>query len=180
MNQCTEQLIQNKYNMPTRRFLTRGAYVTLFPMSASVLHSIIILYAFSGVSIAFYIHRKKRLHEPLTCPIGHSCDPVIHSRYSRFMDMPVEILGVLYYTIIVVAYLLFLAAPALAQTLPSLILFALSTLAFLFSLYLIVVQLFILREWCTWCIISALLCTVIFFAAMKLYAGASITALTQA
>ena len=147
-------------------------------MSASVLHSIIILCAFGGVSIALYIHRKKRLHEPLTCPIGHSCDPVIHSRFSRFMDMPVEILGVLYYTIIVVAYLLFLFAPSLAQTVPSLILFALSALAFLFSLYLIVVQLFILRQWCTWCIISALLCTAIFFAVMKLY-GAGITALTQ-
>jgi uncharacterized membrane protein len=147
-------------------------------MSASVLHSIIILCAFGGVSIALYIHRKKRLHEPLTCPIGHSCDPVIHSRFSRFMDMPVEILGVLYYTIVVVAYLLFLFAPSLAQTVPSLILFALSALAFLFSLYLIAVQLFILRQWCTWCIISALLCTVIFLAAMKLY-EVNITALAQ-
>jgi len=138
-------------------------------MSASGLHAIIIICAFCGVLLALYIHRKKRLHEPLTCPIGHSCDPVIHSRYSQFMDMPVEILGVIYYTIIVVSYILFLAVPALSQTFPSLILFALSALAFLFSLYLIVVQLFILRQWCTWCIISALLCAVIFFAAVKLY-----------
>ncbi len=138
-------------------------------MSASVLHFIIIACAFCGVCIALYIHRKKRLHEPLTCPIGHSCDPVIHSRYSRFMDMPVEVLGVIYYTIIVAAYILFLAAPALSQSFPSVILFALSLIAFLFSLYLIIVQLFILRQWCTWCIISALLCATIFFAAMNLY-----------
>ena len=165
--------IRNQYNTPDFGNETRLCYTV--SMSASVLHVIIIICAFGGVSIALYIHRKKRLHEPLTCPIGHSCDPVIHSRYSRFMDMPVELLGVLYYTIVVVSYILFLAAPSLSQTLPSLILFALSALAFLFSLYLIAVQLFILRQWCTWCIISALLCTVIFFAAMKLY-GMSLVA----
>ena len=129
---------------------------------------LIIAAGFGGLSIALYIHRKKRLHEPLTCPIGHSCDPVIHSRYSRFLDMPVEILGVLYYTMIVVSYILFLLIPNLHSQTASLLVFSLSGIAFLFSLYLIAVQLFILREWCTWCVISAILSVIIFVSSMVL------------
>lgn len=131
-------------------------------------HVVLIACAGAGLLIAFYIHRKKRLHEPLTCPIGHPCDPVIHSRYSRFLDMPVELLGVIYYTIVVVAYIFFLTTPALAQPFLSQTLLTLSGIAFLFSLYLTAVQTFILREWCTWCLISAALCAVIFFVGLRL------------
>jgi uncharacterized membrane protein len=136
--------------------------------TAALFQTAIALFALGGLLISIYIHYKKQIHAPLTCPIGHSCDPVVHSRYSRFMDMPVEILGVIYYTIIVFTYLLFLAMPALYGGAPVNVLLVLSGIAFLFSLYLIGVQLFILREWCTWCLISAALCVAIFFAGLKL------------
>lgn len=140
-------------------------------MTASVLHSIIIACAFGGLSLAAFIHFKKRLHTPLVCPIGHSCDPVVHSDYSRFMDIPVEILGVLYYTIIVVAYGATLAVPALHSGMLGVALLGLSAAAFLFSLYLTAVQAFILKEWCSWCLISAMFCAVIFFVGLKLAGG---------
>lgn len=131
------------------------------------LHVLLIACAFGGLALAAFIHYKKRLHHPLVCPIGHSCDPVVHSDYSRFMDIPVELLGVLYYTIIVVAYAAALAMPMLRAGLLSTFLLGLSAAAFLFSLYLTAVQAFILREWCTWCLISATLCAIIFFAGLK-------------
>ena len=132
------------------------------------LHLIIIACAFAGLGIALYIHHKKRLHEPLVCPIGHACDPVIHSRYSRFLDMPVELLGLIYYTIIVLSYLLFLMRPSFSVSAISIVALSLSFVAFVFSLYLTAVQTFILREWCTWCLISAGLCAFILFAGLEL------------
>lgn len=131
------------------------------------LHALLITCAFGGLSLAAFIHYRKRLHHPLVCPIGHSCDPVVHSDYSRFMDIPVEILGVIYYTIIVVAYAATLMVPSLHSDLLGTLLLGLSAAAFLFSLYLTAVQAFILREWCSWCLISATLCAVIFFVGLK-------------
>ena len=133
-----------------------------------LLHVLLIACAFGGLSLAAFIHFKKRLHTPLICPIGHSCDPVVHSRYSRFMDIPVEILGVLYYTLIVVAYAAMLALPALHSGALGVALLALSAVAFIFSLYLTAIQAFVLREWCTWCLISAALCASIFIIGLKL------------
>jgi uncharacterized membrane protein len=133
-----------------------------------LLHILLIACSFGGLSLAAFIHFQKRLHNPLVCPIGHSCDPVVHSDYSRFMDIPVEILGVMYYTIIVVAYAAALMVPSLHTDLFGMLLLGFSAAAFLFSLYLTAVQAFILREWCTWCLISATLCAVIFFLGLRL------------
>lgn len=132
------------------------------------LHVLLIACAFGGLSLAAFIHFKKRLHTPLVCPIGHSCDPVVHSDYSRFMDVPVEILGVIYYTIIVVSYAATLALPALHSGMLGAALVLLSAVALFFSLYLTAIQAFILREWCTWCLISAALCAVIFIIGVAL------------
>lgn len=136
--------------------------------SIFALQILLIACAFGGLALAAFIHFKKRLHHPLVCPIGHSCDPVVHSDYSRFMDIPVEILGVLYYTIIVVAYAAPLMVPTLHAGLLGTFLLGLSAAAFLFSLYLTAVQAFILREWCSWCLISATLCAAIFFIGLNL------------
>lgn len=131
------------------------------------LHVFLIACALGGLFLAVFIHFKKQLHTPLVCPIGHSCDPVVHSDYSRFMDMPVEILGIIYYTIIIVTYAAMLMIPSLHSNLLGTMLLGLSALAFLFSLYLTAVQAFILREWCTWCLISATLCAIIFLVGLK-------------
>src|SRR3989344_4931648 len=113
----------------------------------------IIACALCGFCLAAFIHIKKKFATPLVCPIGHSCDPVVRSDYSHFMNVPVEILGILYYAFIVFAYTAERFIPALHSPLLSFSLLFLSALAFFFSVYLTSVQAFILREWCTWCLI---------------------------
>ena len=138
---------------------------------STVLYLTIALCGVAGLLISGHIHNKKRRHEPLTCPIGHSCDTVIHSEYSKFMNMPVEILGVAYYGLITATYFAYFMMPSLPGSLFAIGVLGVSGLAFIFSVYLIAVQMFILRQWCTWCIISATLCTLIFFAAAYLSLG---------
>ena len=84
------------------------------------------------------------------------------------MNIPVEILGFLYYTLIALAYALSLIYPEMHSPALALSLAGVSLIAFLFSLYLTFVQAFILREWCSWCLISAGLCTVILFSSLAL------------
>lgn len=124
--------------------------------------------ALCGFSLATFIHLKKKQPKPLVCPIGHTCDPVVRGDYSRFMCIPVELLGILYYLIILVSYLAFTMNPLLQSRELTLALLCISGLAFLFSAYLTFVQAFILKEWCTWCLISATLCMVIFMSGLML------------
>lgn len=118
--------------------------------------------AIAGFSIASYIRHKKVSQETLVCPIGHTCDTVIHSDYSKFFGIPIELMGMLYYGIIAFSYLAIGLRSDLAWPEVSLVLLLLSTFAFLFSIYLTFIQAFALKQWCTWCIISASLCTLIF------------------
>ncbi len=128
----------------------------------------IIFSTLCGFLLATFIHFKKRGRKPLVCPIGHLCDPVVRSDYSRLLGIPVEVLGMLYYLLILLCYSLFLIFPVLKESGLGSILVGISALAFLFSLYLTAVQAFILREWCTWCLISATLCAIIFFTGLGL------------
>ena len=124
---------------------------------------IIIFLGFGGFLIASYIrHHKKNVKEALVCPLKANCDTVIHSDYSKFMGVPVEILGMVYYVSIAVSYGLSVIFPNIYVPLFASGLLAATVFAFLFSIYLTLVQAFILKNWCTWCLISAGFCSIIF------------------
>src|SRR3989344_7244119 len=125
---------------------------------------LIILSALGGFLIALYIYHKKRASDNhLVCPIGSNCDAVVHSSYSKFFEIPVELLGLLYYATIVISYGIIISTPLTAPPIFVFSVFVVSLLAFLFSLYLTFIQIFNLKQLCTWCLISAGLTTIIFF-----------------
>ena len=123
---------------------------------------IIIFIAFAGFLLAAYIRHKKVSKETLICPLRANCDTVIFSDYSKFFGIPVELLGMAYYLTIAVAYGVFVSVSAEMPQLLVFGVFSATVVAFLFSLYLTFVQAFALKQWCTWCLISASICTVIF------------------
>ena len=132
------------------------------------LHLLIIFFAAGGFLIAFYIRHKKRHDEVLVCPLESNCEAVIHSRYSRFLGIPLELLGLLYYAVVAVSHALFLIFPAFNRGEPVIAVMVITVMAALFSLYLTFIQASKLKEWCTWCLVSALLCTIIFLASLAL------------
>ena len=123
---------------------------------------IIIFVAFSGFLLAAYIRHKKVSKETLVCPLKSDCETVVFSDYSRFFRVPVELLGMAYYLMVAVAYGVFLAAPVSMPQFVVFGIFSLTVIAFLFSLYLTFIQAFALKQWCTWCLVSAGMCTAIF------------------
>jgi len=121
---------------------------------------ILVILGLSGLSIAAYIRHSKLFKEKLVCPIGFDCNSVVKSDYSRFLGIPVEILGIIYYSLVAIGYFIsFFIEPS--ENFVLFLAFA-SILAFLFSIYLTIIQAFLLRQWCTWCLISAALSTTIF------------------
>lgn len=127
-----------------------------------------------GFMVAKHIRDHKTKNTPLVCPIKFDCHTVVHSDYSKFLGVPVEIFGMIYYASVFLTYFLLIFLPFIFPVgLPgNLFLFVLmplmfvsvgmSFIAFLFSIYLIAVQIFILKKGCSWCIVSAFISVLIF------------------
>lgn len=123
-----------------------------------------------GFWVARHIYKHKNSEEkPLVCPINFDCHGVVHSDYSKFLGMHVDILGMVYYALISIAYLLFIFMPSQMPILLVNFMIGISAFAFLFSLYLIGVQIFALKKGCSWCIVSAVISVLIFIFTLATY-----------
>lgn len=118
-----------------------------------------------GVALSDFIRRKKSANEEIICPAGFDCQTVVNSKYSKFLGIPVENLGIFYYLIIALSYASFLVFPGWHHEFFSFFILAITTLAFLFSIYLTYIQIVVLKQWCTFCLISLVLCVIIFISA---------------
>lgn len=123
---------------------------------------IVIVLAFGGFSLAFYIYRNKKANKQISCPMDGRCDIVLHSDYSKFFGIPVEFLGVLYYAAVALSYIFFIAFPNSINPFSIFAVLALSFASVLFSAYLTFIQAFNIKQWCTWCLVSAFICAGIF------------------
>ena len=121
-----------------------------------------IVLGLAGISIAGYIYYEKTKKKPMVCPLNGKCDVVTGSKYSKFMGVPVEIGGMLYYATIIGGYGIYFFLYGAAWDQLSLGLQIISGIGFIFSAYLTYVQGVILKDWCTWCIGSAIITTIIF------------------
>lgn len=132
---------------------------------------LIVLAAFAGLILTVYIFQKKRHHQPMVCPMGSDCGAVIHSEFSRFLGVPVELWGMVYYATIFATYVTFMLVPQALDWGLLFVVVPLSLGAFLFSGYLTFIQAFSLKQWCTWCLSSAGLSTLIFLLTLSGLSG---------
>jgi uncharacterized membrane protein len=114
-----------------------------------------VLLGLSGFLLASYIWRTKRKQTVLVCPLHGNCEDVIHSEYSRFFGVPVEVLGMAYYFLITIFYFLALAIPHIISPIIAFAMLAVTLTALMFSAYLTFIQLFTLKQLCSWCLTSA-------------------------
>lgn len=137
-------------------------------IAQKILQLLPIIIALGGFFLALYIFTKKKRKETLVCPLDSDCDAVVHSRYSTFLGVPLEVMGMIYFAFIALFFLSALFIPQLNSSyflfLPPVVTFG----AFLFSLYLVLVQLLLIKQWCAWCLISTILCTVEFVTMLTL------------
>ncbi len=111
--------------------------------------------AFGGLCLSGYIWSTKKKNEVLVCPLDGSCDAVVQSQYSKFIGVPVEIMGILYYGVTTAFYLLVFLGLLPYTPFISLLAVLMGVSGGLFSIYLVSIQAFVLRQWCTWCVGSA-------------------------
>jgi len=138
--------------------------------NTSVLMQIAIcLLGLLGYLVARHIHIKKARKQTVVCPLKMDCHAVVHSDYSSFFGIHLEIFGMIYYALLTLSYVVLILWPGALSVGFIGVIVVLSILAFLFSLYLIWVQLFVLKQGCFWCYISALDSTIIFILTVLVY-----------
>jgi uncharacterized membrane protein len=121
----------------------------------------IALLATVGFFLALYLWLYKiGVIGELKCGTG-SCEFVQSSRYAWLFGQPVALYGVVGYLVLLVTALVglqprYLASPGLARVLA-----LLATVGFAFTLYLTGLELFVLHAICRWCVVSAVIMTLI-------------------
>ncbi|MGD8278084.1 MAG: vitamin K epoxide reductase family protein [Gemmatimonadota bacterium] len=118
--------------------------------------------ALAGILISTYmLLYKLGVIRTLVCGTGN-CEVVQSSKWSDFLGVPVPLWGVVGYGLVLVASLLGVQPDRAGDRRIAFVLATAATLAFLFSLYLSVIEEFVIGAWCRWCISSAVVATALF------------------
>ena len=116
--------------------------------------------ALMGVGVATYLSLYKLgVIGSLTCSIG-SCETVNTSRWAVFLGIPVAVWGLAFY-VVLFAVTMVAAQPRWSTSLAmSKAILALTAWGVLFSAWLTGLELFVIHAICQWCVISAIIVTV--------------------
>ena len=115
-----------------------------------------------GVLLATYLYLYKiGVVGTMMCGTG-SCEVVQTSQWSRFMGVEVSLIGLLGYVGILGVSIAGLQPANQARRWPDTTLVLLSLGGLLFSAYLTYIELFLLHAVCRWCVVSAVIITLIF------------------
>lgn len=118
-----------------------------------------------GLLVALYMTVYAITSNDNMCIGSQDCSVVNASKYSKIdiagLEIPVAVLGVAGYALILAILLLEQRIGFLQQN-GTLVFFGLALIGFLFTLYLIYVEIALIRAYCPFCIASQIAMTVIF------------------
>ncbi len=128
--------------------------------------NLFILISFIGILDTGYLISEHFTINNLICNVNDNCNVVLLSKYAIMFGIPMAILGLIYYFTIFINSILFKTSK---NTLYKIILLYLPFIGFIFSLWLIYLQLFILHAICMYCMLSALISTTLFVCSILLH-----------
>ncbi len=106
--------------------------------------------ALAGIAVAAYLTWVHYDEAALVCIAGGGCETVQQSSYSELAGLPVALLGLVSYTIVLGLILWDAPYARLAAAM-------LAFVGLAFSVYLIVLQLFVIDAVCVWCLANDVL-----------------------
>ncbi len=118
-----------------------------------------------GLFIALYLLAYSAGLIPLICGVG-SCETVQASQWAKVGRVPVPLLGVGGYLSLLVVALIGLHPDRQDARWPGLVMLGLATIGVAYSAYLTYLEAAVINAWCMWCVISAVLMTVIFLCSL--------------
>jgi len=115
-----------------------------------------------GILVSGYLSYIKFTDEPMVCAAeaGFNCDVVQNSVYAEVGGVAIAYLGLATYLVLGALILLENRLEILREYGPLLV-FAITLFAFVYSMYLVYIQAFVLEAFCQWCLIHELIMTVL-------------------
>ncbi len=133
---------------------------------SSLNRMIVAVLALVGLLISLYLlTHSMGLMGQLVCGVG-DCETVQSSQWSRVGPIPVPALGVAGYAALLIIALRGLGASGLEDRRIPLLLILGTGIGTAFSGYLTYLEAFVIHAWCQWCVGSAILITLAFFASV--------------
>ena len=124
------------------------------------------LVALAGLFVALYLTLYKLGYiGNLVCAVG-SCEVVQTSKWATLLGYPVAVWGVAYYVGVLAVSLTGLSPSLVDDKRLSQLLVFITATGVLFSLWLTYLELFVIDAICMWCVVSAILATILFVVAV--------------
>ncbi len=115
-----------------------------------------------GLAVSVYMTIYKLLDNDALCLGSGDCSTVNASPYSEIYGIPVAAVGVLGYLVILVLLLLETRGNKLLAANGPLAVFGLSVGGFAFTVYLVYLEIYIIKALCPFCVASQLTMTILF------------------
>lgn len=134
------------------------------PTSRITLRTLSFVLILVGLVVTSYLSYLKATDTVSVCIEGtgaFNCELVLNSSYSRLAGIPIAYLGLLVYIILGVLLLFEKRVPFL-QEYGIMLSFGLTLFAWLFSMYLVYLQFFVLQALCPWCLTHETTITIFF------------------
>jgi len=119
------------------------------------LHLILFILSLVGLAEALYLNYECRRHRAPVCLIGNQCSVVWDSPYSKTFGVSNEILGLIYYTTLATVELVIFSGSASELMIIGEYLIIIS--GAIMSCYFFYVQWRLIKAWCFWCTLSAII-----------------------
>ena len=127
---------------------------------------VVAVLALIGLFVAFYLMAHSfGWTGPLVCGVG-DCGTVQASPYAKWGPVPVSVVGFAGYALLLGAALLGIQPGRQDSRSVALVLLAGGTIGFIASAWFTYAEAFLIHAWCQWCVISAILMTLIFVAVL--------------
>lgn len=118
---------------------------------------LVLILAVLGFLNAYYLHYQYKQYvksgKEMFCLFGGKCAEVISSRFGFTLGIKNEITGMVYYLLLSAYLLISMLIPRLGDDL-ALYAKTATILATVFSIYLLFIQLKVLKQICSWCLIA--------------------------
>lgn len=139
-----------------------GSAVAGPPMNRMVIAALSLV----GLFVAFYLFAHNAgWTGPIVCGVG-DCATVQSSEYAKVGPIPVSAIGLAGYVALLALSFLGIQPGRRDSKLIGALLLAGSFGGFLFSAYLTYLEAAVIHAWCQYCVVSAILITLIFFSAL--------------
>lgn len=123
-----------------------------------------------GLGVAGYIAFVQLFQVQAICGPLQNCNTVLQSRYARLLGfVPNSVLGIISYLALLSLWAWYNHRQDWLSHQAPLLMLALTLLGSLLSIHLTILQVFILKALCLWCLSSAILITVLFLLSISLY-----------